>query len=189
MVKYQIYKSDLYRTLFQLFFKNGLHGQTRQGQPGQGRASRELCTFYTFVLCTALLILHPIMLLLEPICKELLQKFIYVSVDNTSQQERKKMPSSTYSFFFFFPAEFWVSFVSVFLVILKSPSHFFFSFGSDFHWVYGCPDTPAEVRRLQIHPIHPLHGFAIQAWSVFTKITVVFFALVLDAQTENSKKK
>lgn len=186
MVKYQIYKSDLYRTLFQLFFKNGLHGQTRQGQPGEGRASRELCTFYTFVLCTALLILHPIMLLLEPICKELLQKFIFVSVDNTSQQERKKcIVAHTV---FFFPAEFWVSFVSVFLVILKSPSHFFFSFGFDFHWVYGCPDTPAEVRRLQIHPIHLLHGFAIQAWSVFTKITVVFFALVLDAQTENSKK-
>lgn len=123
MVKYQIYKSDLYRTLFQLFFKNGLHGQTRQGQPGEGRASRELCTFYTFVLCTALLILHPIMLLLEPICKELLQKFIFVSVDNTSQQERKKcIVAHTV---FFFPAEFWVSFVSVFLVILKSPSHFF----------------------------------------------------------------
>lgn len=53
-----------------------------QGQPGEGRASRELCTFYTFVLCTALLILHPIMLLLEPICKKLLQKFICVYVNN-----------------------------------------------------------------------------------------------------------
>lgn len=89
------------------------------------------------------------------------------------------MHSSTHGFFF--PADFWFSFVSVFLVILKSPSHSFFLFGFWFPLVYGCPDTPAEIRRLQIHPFHPLHGFAIQAWSVFTKITVVFFALVLDA--------
>lgn len=63
----------------------------RRGQPGEGRASRELCTFYTFVLCTALLILHPIMLLLEPICKKLLQKFIYVYVNNNIKRERKNL--------------------------------------------------------------------------------------------------
>lgn len=158
----------------------------RQGQPGEGRASRELCTFYTFVLCTALLILHPIMLLLEPICKKLLQKFICVYVNNTTQtQERKKFFSNRdfFSFLFIF------KFALFQLLLLFLIPFSFSSLGFGFLWVYGCPDTPAEIRRLQIHPIHLLCGFAIQAWSVFTKIvTVVFFALVLDAQTEKFKK-
>lgn len=72
-----------------------------RGQPGEGRASRELCTFYTFVLCTALLILHPIMLLLEPICKELLQKFICVYVNNTAQKQEGKISAVRYRFFSF----------------------------------------------------------------------------------------
>lgn len=42
------------------------------------------------------------------------------------------MHSSTHGFFF--PADFWFSFVSVFLVILKSPSHFFFFLDFGFHW-------------------------------------------------------
>lgn len=157
----------------------------RQGQPGEGRASRELCTFYTFVLCTALLILHPIMLLLEPICKKLLQKFICVYVNNTTQtQEGKKFFSNRDFFSFLFIFGF-----ALFQPLFIFNSLFFSSLGFGFLWVYGCPDTPAEIRRLQIHPIHLLCGFAIQAWSVFTKIiTVVFFALVLDAQTEKLKK-
>lgn len=82
--------------------------------------------------------------------------------------------------FFFIPVYIWFGFVGVPPFI--STSLFMFPWGFGFLWVYGCPDTPAEIRRLQIHPIHPLRGFAIQAWSVFTKIiTVVFFALVLDA--------
>lgn len=72
----------------------------RQGQPGEGRASRELCTFYTFVLCTALLILHPIMLLLEPICKKLLQKFICVYVNNPAQKQERKNSVLIYRVFF-----------------------------------------------------------------------------------------
>lgn len=72
----------------------------RRGQPGEGRASRELCTFYTFVLCTALLILHPIMLLLEPICKKLLQKFICVYVKHPTQKQERKNSSVMYRFFF-----------------------------------------------------------------------------------------
>lgn len=78
---------------------------------------------------------------------------------------------------FFFPI-FWFCFVLLPLFYFEFPCLLDFSF----FWVYGCPDTPAEIRRLQIHLIHQLCGFAIQAWSVFTKIiTVVFFALVLDA--------
>lgn len=73
----------------------------RQGQPGEGRASRELCTFYTFVLCTALLILHPIMLVLEPICKKLLQKFICVYVNNPTQKQERKNSVLIYRFFSF----------------------------------------------------------------------------------------
>lgn len=160
----------------------------RQGQPGEGRASRELCTFYTFVLCTALLILHPIMLLLEPICKKLLQKFICVYVNNSTQKQERKNSVLIYGFFSFLFFFFLVSLCFrpffLFLIIFSFPV-----LGFSFLWVYGCPDTPAEIRRLQIHPIHLLCGFAIQAWSVFTKIiTVVFFALVLDAQTEKLKK-
>lgn len=72
----------------------------RWGQPGEGRASRELCTFYTFVLCTALLILHPMMLLLEPICKKPLQKLIRVSVNNSAEkQEGEKFCSNVQIFF------------------------------------------------------------------------------------------
>lgn len=72
----------------------------RWGQPGEGRASRELCTFYTFVLCTALLILHPMMLLLEPICKKPLQKLICVSVNNSvEKQEGEKFCSNVQMFF------------------------------------------------------------------------------------------
>lgn len=119
----------------------------RQGQPGEGRASRELCTFYTFVLCTALLILHPIMLLLEPICKKLLQKFICVYVNNTTQtQEGKKFFSNRdiFSFLFIF------GFALFQLLLFIFNSLFFFLFlGFGFFWVYGCPDTPAEIRRLQ----------------------------------------
>lgn len=74
----------------------------RRGQPGEGRASRELCTFYTFVLCTALLILHPIMLLLEPICKKLLQKFIYVYVNNNIETGKEKICSNAHFFSFLF---------------------------------------------------------------------------------------
>lgn len=73
----------------------------RQGQPGEGRASRELCTFYTFVLCTALLILHPIMLVLEPICKKLLQKCICVYVNNPTQKQERKNSVLIYRFFSF----------------------------------------------------------------------------------------
>lgn len=168
---------------FSSFLKMICMVRQQRGQPGEGRASRELCTFYTFVLCTALLILHPIMLLLEPICKKLLQKFICVCVNNTKKkQERGKKYMCNTAHIFFFPLSCFFLFLicfspSVFLI------PFMFSFGGfSFLWVYGCPDTPAEIRRLQIHPIHPLRGFAIQAWSVFTKIiTVVFFALVLDA--------
>lgn len=75
------------------------------------------------------------------------------------------------------------SFCFVFILYplyFEFPVHFPFGVLISF-LVHECPDTPAEIRRLQIHPIHPLRGFAIQAWSVFTKITVVFFALVLDA--------
>lgn len=96
----------------------------RQGQPGEGRASRELCTFYTFVLCTALLILHPIMLLLEPICKKLLQKFICVYVNNTTQtQEEKKFFSNRFfSFLFIFGFALFQSLLFIFNSLL------FFSF-------------------------------------------------------------
>lgn len=75
-----------------------------RGQPGEGRASREFCTFYTFVLCTALLILHPIMLLLEPIGKKLLQNFIYVCGNNIETGREKKF--SHVQIFFFFPVHF-----------------------------------------------------------------------------------
>lgn len=134
------------------------------GQPGEGRASRELCTFYTFVLCTALLILHPIMLLLEPICKNCFRNS-FVCMWITQHRNRKGKNSAVMYRLFFLSC--------LFLVLLCfSPSFLFlftfsFSFlGVGFLWVYGCPDTPAEIRRLQIHPIHPLCGFAIQAWSV-----------------------
>lgn len=159
----------------------------RRGQPGEGRASRELCTFYTFVLCTALLILHPIMILLEPICKKLLRKFICVYVNNTTQKQEGKKVCSNARIFFSFLFIFGFALFKSFLLFLIPFLFFFLGFGS--FWVYGRPDTPAEIRRLQIHSIHPLCGFAIPAWSVFTKIiTVVFFALVLDAQTEKFKK-
>lgn len=142
----------------------------RRGQPGEGRASRELCTFYTFVLCTALLILHPIMLLLEPICKKLLQNFICVCVNNTTQKQEGKKSCSNVQIFFSFLLLFWFSFQSFLFIFNYLFFLFFFFFyflGFGFLWVYGCPDTPAEIRRLQIHPIHPLCGFAIQAWSVY----------------------
>lgn len=47
---------------------------------------------------------------------------------------------------------------------------------------FGCPDTPTDHQKAAGPITHLLRGFAIQAWSVFTKIIqVVFFALVLDA--------
>lgn len=150
---------------FSSFLKMICMVRQRWGQPGEGRASRELCTFYTFVLCTALLILHPIMLLLEPICKKPLQKLIRVYVNNSAEkQEGEKFCSNVQIFFL-------SCLYLVLLCFLAPPFDFsrtfsFSSFGFCFRWVYGCPDTPAEVRRLQIHPIHPLRGFAIQAWSV-----------------------
>lgn len=112
---------------FSSFLKMICMVRQRRGQPGEGRASRELCTFYTFVLCTALLILHPIMLLLEPICKKLLQKFICVYVNNTTwKQEGKKFCSNVQ--IFFFPVYFWFCF------LLVPPFYFQFPFLCPF-WV------------------------------------------------------
>lgn len=104
----------------------------RRGQPGEGRASRELCTFYTFVLCTALLILHPIMLLLEPICKKLLQKFISVYVNNNIKGERKNLPQYR---FLDFPIYVLFCFVLAPSFIFKIPFSFsFLGFCSPLGW-------------------------------------------------------
>lgn len=82
--KIKIYKKVICTELyFSSFLKMICMVWQRRGQPGEGRASRELCTFYTFVLCTALLILHPIMLLLEPICKKTASE-IHLYVNNTT---------------------------------------------------------------------------------------------------------
>lgn len=52
----------------------------------------------------------------------------------------------------------------------------------NFFFSFECPDTPTEYQKAAGPVIHLLRGFAIQAWSVFTKIIqVVLFALILDA--------
>lgn len=139
---------------FSSFLKMICMVRQRRGQPGEGRASRELCTFYTFVLCTALLILHPIMLLLEPICKKLLQKFIYVYVNNTIYKQERKKSAVMHIFFLSCLSSFCFVFI-LYPLYFEFPVHFPFGVLISF-LVHECPDTPAEIRRLQIHPIHPL---------------------------------
>lgn len=51
---------------FSLFFH--MHGETLQ--KGQHRPGRKICTFSIFVLCTALLILNPIIYYLNPLQKK-----------------------------------------------------------------------------------------------------------------------
>lgn len=118
---------------FSSFLKMICMVRQRRGQPGEGRASRELCTFYIFVLCTALLILHPIMLLLEPICKKLLQIFICVYVNNTIQkQESGKLCSNAHFslscslFYFCFSPSFYFE-ISCWLSLWASISFWFMS--------------------------------------------------------------
>lgn len=65
------------------------------------------------------------------------------------------------------------------------PSSFFnFSpfYSFKLFFLLSAPDTPTEYQKAAGPVIHLLRGFAIQAWSVFTKIIqVVLFALILDA--------
>lgn len=68
--------------LFSLFFR--MHGETLQN--GQSWPGRKICTFSIFVLCTALLILNPIIYYLNPsIKKDLLERSLCVYVNNTKK--------------------------------------------------------------------------------------------------------
>lgn len=62
-----------------------LHGETLQN--GLSWPGRKICTFSIFVLCTALLILNPIIYYLNPSTKEknLLKRSLCVYVNNTKK--------------------------------------------------------------------------------------------------------
>ena len=61
-----------------------MHGETLQN--GQSWPGRKICTFSIFVLCTALLILNPIIYYLNPsIKKNLLKRSLCVYVNNTKK--------------------------------------------------------------------------------------------------------
>lgn len=61
-----------------------MHGETLQ--KGRSWPGRKICTFSIFVLCTALLILNPIIYYLNPsIKKNLLKRSLCVYVNNTKK--------------------------------------------------------------------------------------------------------
>lgn len=63
-----------------------MHGETLQN--GQSWPGRKICTFSIFVLCTALLILNPIIYYLNPSIKkkkDLLKRSLCVYVNNTKK--------------------------------------------------------------------------------------------------------
>lgn len=60
-----------------------MHGETLQN--GQSWPGRKICTFSIFVLCTALLILNPIIYYLNPSIKNLLKRSLCVYVNNTKK--------------------------------------------------------------------------------------------------------
>lgn len=73
-----------------------MHGQTLQN--GQSWPGRKICTFSIFVLCTALLILNPIIYYLNPSIKNLLKRSLCVYVNNTKkvstlEKDKKKKKS------------------------------------------------------------------------------------------------
>lgn len=151
----------------------------RRGQPGEGRASRELCTFYTFVLCTALLILHPITLLLEPICKKRLWKFICVYVNNTTRKRERKTICNNVQMSFF-P-------IYVRFCFVLAPFVFKSLFCFPPFWVLLSSGFMGALilqqRSEGYRSILSIRYVALPSkLGVSTKIiTVVFFALVLDA--------
>ena len=65
------------------FFVFHMHGETLQN--GQSWPGRKICTFSIFVLCTALLILNPIIYYLNPSIKDLLKRSLCVYVNNTKK--------------------------------------------------------------------------------------------------------
>lgn len=71
------------------------HGETLQN--GQSWPGRKICTFSIFVLCTALLILNPIIYYLNPSMKKnLLKRSLCVYVNNTKkvstlEKDKKKI--------------------------------------------------------------------------------------------------
>lgn len=66
-----------------LFWIFHMHGETLQN--GQSWPGRKICTFSIFVLCTALLILNPIIYYLNPSIKDLLKRSLCVYVNNTKK--------------------------------------------------------------------------------------------------------
>lgn len=79
-----------------LFWIFHMHGETLQN--GQSWPGRKICTFSIFVLCTALLILNPIIYYLNPSIKDLLKRSLCVYVNNTKKvinswkrQKKKKV--------------------------------------------------------------------------------------------------
>lgn len=110
-------------------------------QNGQSWPGRKTCTFSIFVLCTALLILNPIIYYLNPSIKRkknLLKRSLCVYVNNTKwYQLLKKTKKKS----------------------LWQKEHPFWCHGYSSRWLQNNLSPPTICSR----------GFAIQAWSVINR--------------------
>jgi len=89
LVQQSVYiKNFPHLSSFILTFIFLMHGETLQN--GRGWPGRKICTFYIFVLCTALLILNPIIYYLNPSVRISFKRSLCVYVNNTQKKKKKE---------------------------------------------------------------------------------------------------